>query len=314
MAQGKLISVVVPVYCEEEVIEETYRRLTEALRALPGHAYELVFVDDGSTDGTGAIIRRLAAVDPRLKVIAFSRNFGHQMAITAGLRRACGDAVVTIDADLQDPPSLIPRMVELWGQGHHVVYGKRIAREGETWFKRATASFFYRLLNRLAAIDIPEDTGDFRLVDRRVVQELNRLQEHSRFLRGLVTWVGFRQVAIEYVREPRRAGTTKYPFAKMMRFAWDGIVAFSNKPLRVAMNVGLLAIGVAFVVLVYGLSQYWAGNVVRGWTSTIVTILFLGGIQLFTIGVIGEYVGRMYEDIKNRPLYLVAEEINFDRE
>jgi glycosyltransferase involved in cell wall biosynthesis len=310
----KLISVVVPVYCEEAVIEHTYDELTRVLRALPAYRYELIFVDDGSSDGTGAILRRLAGADPHAKLIRFSRNFGHQVAITAGIRRARGDAVVTIDADLQDPPSLIPQMVALWEAGNQVVFARREEREGETWFKRATAASFYRLLDRLAGIHIPRNTGDFRLIDRRVADELNRMGEHNRFLRGLVSWVGFEQVAIGYVRNPRRAGETKYPLRKMIRFAWDGIISFSDKPLRAALDLGFLAIAVAFGVLAYGLYQHWTGHTVRGWTSTMVTILFLGGVQLFTLGVIGEYLSRMQDEIKGRPLYIVDEEINLERD
>jgi glycosyltransferase involved in cell wall biosynthesis len=309
---AKLISVVVPIYCEQEVIEETHRQLTTTLRSLKDYRYEIIFVDDGSMDRTGLIIKRLAATDPQLKVIRFSRNFGHQVAITAGIRMARGDALVMIDADLQDPPSLIPQMVQLWERGHEVVYAKRVARHGEGSFKRATASVFYRLLNRLSAVEIPQDTGDFRLIDRKVANELNRCGEHNLFLRGLVSWVGFRQVAVEYVRDPRWAGKTKYPLRKMVRFAWDGIISFSDRPLRLSSTLGFLAIMVAFLVLLYGLYQHWTGHTVKGWTSTLVTILFLGGIQLFTLGIIGEYLSRIYDDIKKRPLYIVQEEINFE--
>jgi len=314
MESQKRISVVVPVYCEEAVIEQTYDELTRVLRDLPAYRYELIFVDDGSSDGTGAILRRLAGADPCAKLIRFSRNFGHQVAITAGIRRARGDAVVTIDADLQDPPSLIPRMVALWEAGNQVVFARREEREGETWFKRATAALFYRLLDRLAGIRIPRNTGDFRLIDRRVANELNRMGEHNRFLRGLVSWVGFQQVAIGYVRNPRRAGETKYPLRKMIRFSWDGIISFSDKPLRAALDLGFLAIAVSFGVLAYGLYQHWTGHTVRGWTSTMVTILFLGGVQLFTLGVIGECLSRMHDEIKGRPLYVVDEEINLERD
>jgi len=310
----KLVSVVVPVYCEEEVIEQTYEELTRQMGALAAYRYELIFIDDGSSDGTVAILRRLARADPHAKVVCFSRNFGHQVAISAGIRRARGAAVITIDADLQDPPSLIPRMLALWEAGNQVVLARREEREGETWFKRTSAALFYRLLNRLAGIHIPHDTGDFRLIDRRVADELNRMSEHNRFLRGLVSWVGFRQVAIEYVRSPRRAGETKYPLRKMMRFAWDGIVSFSDKPLRAALNLGFVAIAVSFGVLAFGLYQHWTGHTVRGWTSTMVTILFLGGVQLFTLGVIGEYLSRMQDEIKGRPLYVVEEEINLERD
>ena len=308
----KLVSVVVPVYCEEAVIEQTYAELTRVVRGLAGYRYELIFVNDGSSDGTGAILQRLAATDPHLKVMTFSRNFGHQIAITAGIGRAKGDAVVTIDADLQDPPSLIPEMVKRWEAGNHVVFATRTERQGESWFKKATARLFYRLLDRLAGIHIPQNTGDFRLMDRRVADELRRMGEHNRVLRGLVSWLGFRQVAIDYVRSPRRAGETKYPLHKMIRLAWDGIISFSDKPLRVSLNLGSFSILVAFLVLTYGLVQHWRGNTVRGWTSTMVTILFLGGIQLFTLGVIGQYLSRMHDEIKGRPLYIVEGEINFD--
>ena len=314
MEERRLISVVVPVYREEAVIEQTYAELTTTLAALRSYRYEILFVDDGSTDGTSAILGRLAARDPHVKLIRFSRNFGHQVAITAGIARARGDAIVTIDADLQDPPSLIPRMLEVWAAGHEIVFARRSEREGETWFKLATANAFYRLLNSVAGIHIPEQTGDFRLIDRRVADELNRMPEHNRFVRGLVTWVGFRQATVDYARSARRAGETKYPLRKMMRLAWDGIVSFSDRPLRVSMNLGFLAIAVSFGVLAYGLIQYSRGNTVRGWTSTMVTILFLGGVQLFTLGVIGEYLSRMSDEIKRRPLYVVAQEIGFERD
>ena len=204
--------------------------------------------------------------------------------------------------------------MELWAAGNEVVFARRREREGETWFKRRSAELFYRLLDRLAGIHIPPNAGDFRLVDRRVADELNRMGEHNRFVRGLVSWVGFRQATLEYVRNARRAGETKYPLRKMVRLAWDGVISFSDKPLRVSMNLGFLAIAVAFGVLAYGLYQHWTGNTVRGWTSTMVTILFLGGVQLFTLGVIGEYLSRMQDDLKGRPLYVVAEEIGFERE
>jgi len=312
-APRKLLSVVVPVYCEEAIVERAYRELTAVLSGLPRYRYELVFVNDGSSDGTGTILRRLAAGDPRLKVVNFSRNFGHQVAITAGMQRAHGDAIVTIDGDLQDPPGLVPRMVELWEAGNEVVFARRQERQGETWFKRASADVFYRVLNRLAGIHIPQNVGDFRLIDRKVADELNRMREHNRFLRGLVSWVGFRQISLDYVRNARAAGETKYPLRKMARFAWDGIISFSDKPLRASLNLGFLAIVVSFAVLGYGLVQHWRGNTVRGWTSTIVTVLFLGGVQLFTLGIIGEYMSRMLDEIKGRPLYVVDEEINFDR-
>jgi dolichol-phosphate mannosyltransferase len=205
-------------------------------------------------------------------------------------------------------------MIERWEAGYQVVFARRRERQGETWFKRASADVFYRLLNRLAGIHIPQNVGDFRLIDRKVADELNRMREHNRFLRGLVSWVGFRQTAIDYVRSARPAGETKYPFRKMLRLAWDAVISFSDKPLRASLNLGFIAILVSFGVLAYGLYQHWTGNTVRGWTSTIVTVLFLGGVQLFTLGVIGEYLSRMLDEIKGRPLYVVDEEINFDRD
>jgi len=310
-SKKKLISVVVPVFCEEAVISETCRQLTELLESLENYQYEVILINDGSSDNSMTIIRELAKHDPHLKVISFSRNFGHQMAITAGIRRAEGDAVIIIDADLQDPPGLIPSMIHLWEQGYHVVYAKRVQRQGESWFKKTSASAFYKFINMLSDIDIPVDTGDFRLIDRKVADEMNRIGEHHRFVRGLVSWVGFRQIAVEYVRSPRVAGETKYPLRKMIHFALDGIISFSNKPLRMALNLGFCSIFIAFAVLFYGLAMHWAGHTIRGWTSTMVTILFLGGIQLFMIGVIGEYLGRIYNEIKGRPLYIVEEEINF---
>ncbi len=307
----KMLSVVVPVFCEEAVIRETCRQLTEILGSLENYQYEIILVNDGSSDNSMTIIRELAKHDPHLKAISFSRNFGHQMAITAGIRRAEGDAVIIIDADLQDPPGLMPSMIHLWEQGYHVVYGKRIQRQGESWFKKACASVFYRFINMLSDIDIPVDTGDFRLIDRKVADEMNRIGEHHRFVRGLVSWVGFRQIAVEYIREPRLAGETKYPIKKLIHLALDGIMSFSSKTLHLAVNLGFCSILIAFVVLCYGLIMHWAGHTIRGWTSMMVTILFLGGIQLFMIGIIGEYLGRIYNEIKGRPLYIVEEEINF---
>ncbi len=314
-SQGRvpLVSVVVPVYCEEGVLTRTYRELTAVLEGLAGYRYELIFVNDGSTDGSLAVLRRLATGDARVKVMSFSRNFGHQIAITAGIDKACGDAVVVIDADLQDPPAVIPEMLRLWEQGNAVVYGRRTMRAGETWFKKASASWFYALLDRLSEVRIPRETGDFRLLDRRVAAEMRRLREHHRFMRGLVSWVGFRQVPVEYVRAPRVEGETKYSLRGMTYLALDGIVSFSSRPLRLATNLGFVCILVAGLTVVYGLARYAAGDVVRGWTSTIVIVLFLGGIQLFTIGIIGEYLSRIYDEIKGRPLYVVEEEIDHER-
>lgn len=306
-----LITVVVPAYFEEEVIEDTYLRLTQVCQGLEGYRYELLFINDGSRDQTLPILKRLAATDHHLNIISFSRNFGHQIAITAGIDQARGDAVIVIDADLQDPPELIPQMLECWKNGAHVVYGKRRTRHGETAFKKWTAHVYYRLIRRLTQVEIPADTGDFRLMDRKVVNQLRKIRETNRFMRGLVAWVGFRQVALEYERAPREKGETKYPLFKMLRFAMDGIISFSNKPLALAMNLGFFSIVVAIFILFYSILQHLLGNTIQGWTSIIVAVLFLGGVQLFTLGIIGEYLSRVYDEIKGRPLYIIDEEIGF---
>lgn len=308
------ISIVVPLYNEELVIGEMSRRLTEVM-AGTGLDYEIVMVNDGSRDRTAELAREICAGDPRYKLVGFSRNFGHQFAITAGMDKASGAAVVVIDADLQDPPEIIPQMIARWREGYQVVYGVREKREGESWFKLTTAKLFYRVLKRLTAVEIPVDTGDFRLVDRRVLDEFNSMRERSRFVRGMVSWIGFRQCAVTYVRHQRHAGETKYPFSKMVKFAVDGLLAFSQVPLKLASGLGLAASVVSFFFMIYGVVVKYVApeTVIPGWSSTFSAILFLGGIQLICLGVLGEYIGRIYEEIKNRPLYIVAEEVNFDR-
>lgn len=303
--RGVRLSVVIPVFNEEEVLPETYRRLTEVMEGL-SLPYEIVFVDDGSKDQSPRLLDELARRDPRVRVIHFSRNFGHQAAITAGLDYARGEAVVVIDADLQDPPEVIPEMVAKWQEGYEVVYGQRVRREGETLFKRLTASFFYRLLRFMTDIDIPLDTGDFRLMDRKVVEVMKLLREKNRFIRGLVAWVGFRQIALPYVRHRRLAGTTKYPLRKMLRLAWDGITAFSNKPLKVAAYLGLALSLFSFLYLVaIVVAKLLGKSTVPGWAFLAVMNLFFSGIILIILGIMGEYLGRMYEEAKNRPLYIV---------
>lgn len=298
-------SVVVPVFNEEEVLQETYRRLTGVMEGL-GSSYEIVFVDDGSKDRSPGILDRLAQHDPRVRVIHFSRNFGHQAAITAGMDYARGEAVIVIDADLQDPPEVIPEMVAKWQEGYEVVYGRRVKREGETFFKRCTASFFYRFLRFMTDIDIPLDTGDFRLLDRKVVEVMKLLREKNRFIRGLVAWAGFRQVALPYVRHRRFAGTTKYPLRKMLKLAWDGITAFSNKPLKVAAYLGLALSLFSFLYLVVIVVAKLLGkSTVPGWASLAVINLFFSGVILIILGIMGEYLGRIYDEAKNRPLYIV---------
>jgi glycosyltransferase involved in cell wall biosynthesis len=308
-----LLSVVVPAYNEAEVLPTTHRRLIDALGGLEGVDLEILYVDDGSKDGTREVLQGLQRQDPRVRVIRFSRNFGHQMAVTAGVEHASGDAVVLIDADLQDPPELIPEMLKRWREGYGVAYGVRAVREGESTFKRWTAMAFYRVLNRLTDTAIPLDTGDFRLMDRRVVNALRNMPERDRFVRGMVSWVGFRQVGVPYPRAARLAGESKYPLFKMVRFAIDGIASFSVRPLRLATWMGLLSAfvalcGIIYAILVRALSHHW----VAGWAATFVAILFVGGIQLVSVGVIGEYVGRIYGEVKRRPLYVVDERSGFD--
>jgi dolichol-phosphate mannosyltransferase len=308
-----LLSIVVPLYNEELVIDELYTRLTKVISELRIRC-EVVMVNDGSRDGTHFKARQICLRDERFKLISFSRNFGHQLAVTAGMDRASGDAVVIIDADLQDPPEVILEMLEKWREGNDVVYGVRTKREGEGFFKRATASLFYRILRRATNVDIPVDTGDFRLMDRRVVDQLLGMRERFRFVRGMVSWVGFKQCKVEYVRAQRFAGETKYPFHKMLRFAIDGMLSFSHVPLKLSSTMGLGASVLSFLFMIYGvvIKVFFPERAISGWASLFVAVLFLGGVQLICIGIIGEYIGRMYDEVKRRPLYISEEEINFD--
>mgnify|MGYP000463831098 CR=1 FL=1 len=306
-------SVVIPVFNEEKVLHESYRRLTRVMKKSGGQ-YELLFVNDGSRDRTGEILTRLSGKDPQVRVLSFSRNFGHQIAITAGMDYAEGQAIVIIDADLQDPPELILKMIDKWKCGYDVVYGKRVRRKGETVFKKLTAALFYRLLRLSTDIDIPLDTGDFRLIDRRVCDQLKRLPEKNRFVRGLVSWVGFRQTAIEYVRDERLAGTTKYPLAKMLKLSADGLTSFSYKPLKLATYGGVLLSSVGFVYLLVALFlKLFTSGTVPGWTSLIVIQLLFSGFTLFILGMMGEYIGRIYDETKDRPLYVVKQRIGFEQ-
>ncbi|CCQ50465.1 glycosyltransferase family 2 protein [Crocosphaera watsonii] len=307
-----LLSVVVPCYNEEEVIPITHNRLIFVLEEITPQ-FELIYIDDGSQDETPNHLRQLQQHDQRVKVVFLSRNFGHQMAITAGLDHVSGDAVVLIDADLQDPPEVIKEMVNRWYEGYDVVYGVRTDRQGETPFKLWSAKAFYRMMNRLSDVPIPLDTGDFRLMDRRVVEALKIMPERDRFLRGMVSWVGFRQVAVSYQRSPRIAGVSKYPLFKMIRFAADGILSFSLVPLRIAIWVGLLTVALSFLGILYALFvRLFTLSWVPGWTISFIAILFIGGIQLIFLGVIGEYIGRIYREDKRRPLYLVRESLGFE--
>jgi dolichol-phosphate mannosyltransferase len=305
------LSVVVPLFNEELVIRPMYERLTHVLES--DHLdYEIIMINDGSRDGTPFIARELCRKDKRLKLISFSRNFGHQIAITAGMDKALGQVVVIIDADLQDPPEVISEMIKKWQQGYQVVYGVRKKRNGETVFKLLTAALFYRILRKITPVDIPLDTGDFRLMDKKVVEQLNRMRERSRFIRGMVSWVGFKQVKVEYVRESRFRGETKFPFRRMLKFAIDGILAFSQLPLKFSSILGLFCATISFVLIIYGVMEkfLYAQTTVQGWTSIFVASLFLGGVQLLSIGILGEYLGRIFEEIKGRPLYITEEEIN----
>ena len=305
-------SIVVPVYNEEEVIHETYRRLTEVMRSTK-EAYELLFVNDGSRDRTAEIIKEYSEQDPAIVLLDFARNFGHQIAITAGMDHARGEAVVVIYADLQDPPELILEMIEKWKQGFDVVYAKRTKRKGETYFKKQTAAMFYRFLRAMTDIDIPLDTGDFRLLDRKVCNQMNSIQEKNRFVRGLVSWVGFKQIAVEYERDERLAGESKYPLKKMLKLSMDGITSFSYKPLKLASYAGVTLSGIGFIYLLVVLYlKLFTESTITGWSSLIVIQLFFSGIMLIILGMIGEYIGRIYDETKNRPLYIVREKYQFE--
>lgn len=309
-----VLSVVVPLYNEELVIDEMYARLTNVLEGAAVD-YEIVMVNDGSRDGTLGLAKAICERDKRVKLVSFSRNFGHQVAITAGIDKANGQAVVLVDADLQDPPEVILDMLAKWKEGWHVVYGVREKREGESYFKLLTAKVYYRILSKLTSVDIPVDTGDFRLMDRRVVNELKKMRERARFVRGMVSWVGFKQCHVRYIREKRFAGETKYPFRKMFRFALDGILSFSQVPLKLSSAFGLMSAGLSFIFMIYGLvmRMFFPEHVVPGWSSIFVALLFLGGIQLICVGILGEYLGRIHEEIKGRPIYICDEEVNFDQ-
>jgi glycosyltransferase involved in cell wall biosynthesis len=301
-------SIVAPVFNEEETLPEFYRRVKAVLDELEGPT-ELVLVNDGSRDRSLEIMHQLRDQDARVKIISFSRNFGHQIAITAGIDYAEGDAVAIIDSDLQDPPEVILQLAAKWQQGYEVVFARRAKRQGETFFKLFTAAFFYRLIRRLASIDIPADTGDFRLIDRKVVLAMRQLREHHRFMRGLSVWVGFKQAGVQYVRQERFAGGTKYPLGKMVKFAADAITSFSYLPLQVATTLGFWVSGVALVAIpvVAVLRLFLGRTFFSGQATTLIAVLFLGGVQLISLGILGEYLGRIYDEVKYRPLYLTTE-------
>jgi polyisoprenyl-phosphate glycosyltransferase len=301
------LSVVVPCYREEAGLHELYRRITESAAAEVGDDFELILVNDGSPDGTWAVMRALTERDPRVVSVSLSRNHGHQLALSAGLSLARGDRVFMLDADLQDPPELLADMMRAMDDGADVVYGQRRHRIGETLFKRATANIFYRLLSQLTDVRIPQDAGDFRLITRRVADVLKAMPESHRFVRGMISWAGFRQVPLAYDRQPRATGESAYPLRKMLRLAIDAITGFSTRPLRYASVIGLVFAAIGGVGIVISVAGWLSGGTIRGWTSVMVVLLGLGGVQLMVLGIIGEYLGRLYLESKRRPLFIIDE-------
>ncbi|MFT4033524.1 MAG: glycosyltransferase family 2 protein [Siphonobacter sp.] len=308
------LSVIVPCYNEEEVIRETYRRLTNIVQK-NGWKYELLFINDGSRDNTLVILKQLAQQDPYVKVLSFSRNFGHQPAVSAGIRHCSGNVAIIIDADLQDPPEIFPDMIALQQrEAANVVYAVRKERKGESVFKLWTARLFYRIINSLSEVPLPVDTGDFRLIDEKVIQEFKQLQERNKYIRGLISWMGFKQIPIEYVREERFAGETKYPLSKMLKFARTALLYFSKKPLQIALTLGFASIIVGIFLAIWVITGIFfrPETLVPGWASTVIVMIFFGGIQLLTIGLLGEYIGSIFDEIKKRPEFIVSEQINFN--
>lgn len=310
MDNNFLLSIIIPVYNEEKNITPLLRRLHPIIKE---YRYEIVFIDDGSSDKTASAIKKYASNDLRIKYIGFLRNFGHQMALMCGYRFAKGDCVITLDADLQDPPEIIPRLIEKWSKGAKIVYAKREKRDVDNWFKKFTANFFYKFINFLSDTPIPKDVGDFRLLDKKVVTFLNELPEQSRFLRGLVSWGGYKPDYVSFKREKRFSGETHYTFSKMFNFALEGITSFSTKPLRMAIYLGFFTSAFSIFVIVYKSIQHFIflqGDWLPGWASLFFSVVFLGGIQLITMGIIGEYVGKIYQEVQKRPQYLIKEKIN----
>ncbi len=300
------LSIVVPVFNEEQIIEELVRRISAAAESITPD-YELIFVNDGSRDTSLQKLHEQCVANPKLHYISFSRNFGHQIAITAGMDYTSGDAVVTIDGDLQDPPELIAEMYAQYQQGFKVVYAKRLARKGETFFKRFTARSFYRIMAGLVSFEIPLDVGDFRLISRDVLEYLKEMKEYDKYLRGQIAWLGFKSTYVMFDRDERKFGTTNYPFKKMLRLAFNGITAFSDSPLKMATSMGFIVCGVSFLIGVYALWSYFMDHdtIVPGWASTIISITFLGGVQLLSLGILGEYISRIINNVRQRPLYVV---------
>jgi len=311
---NKSLSVIVPCFNEEEVILETFKRIKSVLLKLDIQS-EIIFINDGSTDQTEQILSELSKTDIHIKIISFSRNFGHQRAVTAGLNNCNSDMAVIIDADLQDPPELIPEMIKtLESSKAQVVYCVRKSRKGEGIFKKTTAKAFYRLLNFFSEVKLPVDTGDFRLVDKSIIREFNQMHEKGKYIRGLVSWIGFKQVPFYYEREARFAGETKYPFSKMIKFATTSLLYFSTKPLKLATALGFISVVISLILAVWSVLGKIMGftHANSGWTSLFVLIIFFGGVQLLTIGIVGSYIGNLFDEIKNRPEYIIDKKINFE--
>jgi len=309
--QSPIFSIIAPIYNESKNLPELYRRLCEVMETV-NEPWELVLVDDGSSDGSTDLLHELAKHDRHVRPVIFARNFGHEIAVTAGLDYARGQAVIMMDADLQDPPEVILEMIARWREGFEVVYAKRSEREGESWFKLFTASLFYRLIDRITDVNIPMDVGNFRLLDRKVVNVLNHMRERHRFMRGMSVWVGFRQVGVTYRRAARFAGETKYPFRKMFRLAVNAITGFSYLPLQIATYIGFISAGISIVAIPVVMAFRLAGSqAFYGEASVLIAVLFLGGVQLISLGILGEYIGRLYDEAKGRPLYIVSE-VPFD--
>jgi len=310
------LSIILPCFNEEEVILQTFQRLAKVLKENHYH-YEIIAVNDGSSDRTMELLRQISEKNRELKILDFSRNWGHQCAVTAGLNHCSGDLAVIIDADLQDPPEVIPQLIrEYEKEDANVVYAVRAVRKGESIFKKLTASIFYQLINFLSDVKFPVNTGDFRLIDRKVIDSFNSMKERDKYIRGMISWMGFKQVPLYYQRDPRAAGETKYTFKKMMKLAMNGIFAFSRKPLRLAVSLGVFSIfiGLALAIWVMVKSLTGSPDLVPGWASTIITIIFFGGVQMVTIGILGEYIGGIFDEVKKRPEYIIKEHINFEEE
>jgi len=313
MDKNYVYSIVIPVLNEEKVLNELYKRLTKVMTDI-GESYEIIFINDGSTDNSLKIMKQLQTHDKRIKIIDFSRNFGHQIAITAGIDFTSGDAVITIDADLQDPPEVIPDLIKKWKEGYEVIYGIREKRKGENFFKKISTLIFYRLINKMTMINMPPDSGDFRLIDKKVVNNLKNIRENNRYVRGLTYWIGFKQIGVPYERDKRFAGKSKYPIKKLFKLAYDAIFSFSNFPLKIATYFGFIVSFLSFLYLIYALIiKLFTNSVIHGWTSLMISILFLGGVQLICLGIIGEYIARINDEVKKRPLYIIKEIIDEDK-